>query len=89
MKRTYVDKVIYHEVRVGYRFTMDAFVVSHRSDRGRKYAYTYIDMGPSGYFEGFTLVLILTRAKADYEDTQLGSLNPSTSDGYRERGCVA
>ena len=36
---------------------MDAFVVSHRSDRGRKYAYTYIDMGPSGYFEGFTLVL--------------------------------
>eukprot|EP01048_Picozoa_sp_COSAG05_P013716 COSAG05_NODE_1486_length_4730_cov_147.028288_2_plen_248_part_00 len=32
MKRTYVDKVIYHEVRVGYRFTMDAFVVSHRSN---------------------------------------------------------
>eukprot|EP01048_Picozoa_sp_COSAG05_P023212 COSAG05_NODE_4931_length_1322_cov_1.440720_1_plen_264_part_00 len=57
MKRTYVDKVIYHEVRIGYRFTMDAFVVSHRSDRGRKYAYTYIDTGSSSYFEGFTLVL--------------------------------
>ena len=57
LKRTFVDRVIYHEIRVGYRFTMDAFVVSHRSDRGRKYAYTYIDMGPSGYFEGFTLTL--------------------------------
>lgn len=57
LKRTYVDRVIYHEIRTGYRFTMDAVVISHRSDRGRKYAYTYIDMGPSGYFEGFTLVL--------------------------------
>ena len=42
MKRTYVDRVIYHETRIGYKFTMDAFVVSHRSDRGTKYAYTYI-----------------------------------------------
>ena len=36
---------------------MDAVVFSHRSYRGRKYAYTYIDESPSGYFEGFTLVL--------------------------------
>ena len=28
MKRTYVDRVIYHEIQIGYRFTMDAFVVS-------------------------------------------------------------
>ena len=61
LKRTFVDRVIYHEIRVGYRFTMDAFVVSHRSDRGRKYAYTYIDMGPSGYFEGFTLRTVHSR----------------------------
>ena len=42
LKRTYVDKVIFHELRFGYRFTMDAIVFSHRSYRGRKYAYTYM-----------------------------------------------
>ena len=38
LKRTYVDKVIFHELLFGYRFTMDAIVFSHRSYRGRKYA---------------------------------------------------
>ena len=57
LKRTYVDKVIFHELRFGFRFTMDAIVFSHRSYRGRKYAYTFIDESPSGYLEGFTLVL--------------------------------
>ena len=36
---------------IGQVLTMDAVVFSHRSYRGRKYAYTYIDESPSGYFE--------------------------------------
>jgi len=35
---------------------MDAVVLSDRSARGRKYAYTFVDMGPTTYQEGFTLV---------------------------------
>jgi hypothetical protein len=56
LKRTYVDRVLYQEVRNLYRFTMDAMVLSNRSFDGKKYAYMFIDMGPSGYCEGFTLV---------------------------------
>ena len=56
LKRTYVDRVLFKEIRSLFSFTMDAVVFSSRSRRGRKYGYIFICMGPSGYQEGFTLV---------------------------------
>ena len=43
LKRTYVDRVLYQEVRNLYRFTMDAMVLSNRSFDGKKYAYMFIE----------------------------------------------
>jgi hypothetical protein len=56
LKKTYVDGVLFKEIRSLFNFTMDAVVFSNRSKRGRKYGYIFICMGPSGYQEGFTLV---------------------------------
>ena len=56
LKKTYVDGVLFKEIRSPFNFTMDAVVFSTRSKRGRKYGYIFICMGPSGYQEGFTLV---------------------------------